>query len=119
MDAKLFSVSLYSDDVPAAVHFYKDVIGLDLIVQDEHLPHFNLSGIYLVILPGKQATSPDPGHQDFPQVAIQVPVLEVVLERLRHHGVEVRMGGEGTVGLRWAMFYDPSGNLVEVVEIRE
>jgi len=95
------------------------VIGLDLIAHDEHLPHFNLSGSYLVILSGQQVTSPDPARQDYPQIAIQVPVLEVVLERLRHHGIEVRLGGEETVGLRWAMFYDLSGNLIEVVEIRE
>jgi catechol 2,3-dioxygenase-like lactoylglutathione lyase family enzyme len=119
MDAKLFSVSLFAEDVQAAVHFYRDVIGLDLIVHDAHLPHFNLSGSYLVILPGQQVTKPDPGLQDFPLVAIQVPLLEVVLERLRHHGIEVTMGGDEAVGLLWAMFYDLSGNLIEVVEIRE
>jgi catechol 2,3-dioxygenase-like lactoylglutathione lyase family enzyme len=118
MDAKLFSTSLYVEDVQAAVHFYKEMIGLDLIAHEEHLPHFNLSGSYLVILPGKQVTTPGPGRQDFPLVAIQVPVLEVVLERLRHHGIEVRLGDEEAVGLRWAMFRDPSGNLVEVVEIK-
>jgi len=118
MDAKIFSVSLYAPDVPAAVHFYKDVIGLDLVAHQEHMPHFNLSGSYLVILAGQPFAPPEPARKDFPVIAIQVPVLEVVLERLRHHGFEVRKGSEETVGLRWAMFYDPGGNLVEVVEIK-
>jgi catechol-2,3-dioxygenase len=119
MDAKLFSVSLFAEDVPAVVHFYKDIIGLELIAHDEHLPHFNLSGSYLVILSGKPAGQAEPDRQEFPLVAIQVPVLEVVLERLRYHGYQVRLGDEEAVGLRWAMCYDPSGNLIEVVEIRE
>ena len=82
------------------------------------MPHFNLSGSYLVILSGQPFAPPEPARKDFPVIAIQVPVLEVVLERLRHHGFEVRKGSEETVGLRWAMFYDPGGNLVEVVEIK-
>jgi len=49
-------VSLWAEDVPAAVHFYQKVIGLRLCpCQARHMdpPHFDVGGAYLTILKGK------------------------------------------------------------------
>ena len=53
MNPKLAVVSLWAEDVATTTHFYHDVIGLKLLMHDQHRPHFDLGGAYLVILKGR------------------------------------------------------------------
>ena len=116
MEAKLFVVSLYAEDVTAAVHFYQQVIGLKLAAHHDDRPHFKVGGGYLVLLKGKLATQPSEGTALYPLVALLVDDFEAALERLRQHGVDLPGGVEQAGSLRWAMFHDPAGNLIELVQ---
>jgi predicted enzyme related to lactoylglutathione lyase len=49
-------------------------------------------------------------------IAFAVEDLDSAVERLNHHGVEMPWGVESDSNSRWVMFYDPGGNLIELVQ---
>jgi catechol 2,3-dioxygenase-like lactoylglutathione lyase family enzyme len=116
VNPRLAVVALWAEDVPAAAHFYRDVLGLKLLPHHPGgRPHFDLGGAYLTILKGKPQPALDSQPARFPLAAFAVDDLEAAVERLQAHNVELPWGIEHDAGSRWAMFYDPAGNLVEVV----
>jgi catechol 2,3-dioxygenase-like lactoylglutathione lyase family enzyme len=116
MDIRIAVVSLWAEDVPAAAHFYRDAIGLPLLTHHTgDRPHFALNGTYLTIIRGRPALPLNPEPR-FPVVAFSVPDLQAAMEKLHSHGVELPWGMETNAAERWVMFYDPAGNLIELVE---
>ena len=112
-------ISLWAEDVPAAVHFYRDVVGLQLLPSHSHhgeQPHFDLDGTYVTILQGRPVPAQDAEPPRFPLLAFAVDDLESAVERLHAHGVKLPWGIEDGMESRWALFRDPAGNLVELVE---
>ncbi len=114
MSPKLAVVSLWAEDVAATAHFYRDVIGLKLLMHDQHRPHFDLGGIYLVILQGRPVPPLDPVPARFPIVAFAVDDLDATVERLRTQPVDLPWGVEEDADSRWVMLHDPAGNLIEL-----
>ncbi len=119
MTPRIAVVSLWAENVPASAHFYRDVLGLNLLA---HHPgeriHFDLDGCILTIVPGHPALPPDPEPR-FPVIGFSVPILDEAMESLRLHGVEMPWGVESNASGRWVMFRDPAGNLVELVEFNK
>ena len=116
-------VSLWAGDIATAAHFYRDVIGLQLLPHlsqhDPHKrPHFDLSGTLLVILKGEPMPAQDAEPSPFPLMAFAVDDLEPAIERLQAHHVELPWGVEENAEARWVMFHDPAGNLVELVQFK-
>lgn len=122
MSIQLAVISLWAQDVPAAAHFYRDVIGLPLLAHHGGRPHFKLGEVFLTILQGKPMPAQDPDPLRFPVLALAVDDLEAALENLRRHNVELPWGVESDEGMqsnaasRWVMFHDPGGNLIELVQ---
>jgi catechol 2,3-dioxygenase-like lactoylglutathione lyase family enzyme len=116
MDVKLRVVSLWAEDVPKIAHFYRDVIGLRLMPHHGERPHFDLGGQYMVLVAGKPAIRAADSPDHFPVVAFSVDELESAIERLRIHDVNLPWGIQEGYGTRWIQFYDPAGNLIELVE---
>jgi catechol 2,3-dioxygenase-like lactoylglutathione lyase family enzyme len=116
MEICIVVVCLWAEDVPAATHFYRNVIGLALQdhVTVDH-PHFDLDGTSLVIRKGRPAPPPH-AELRFPVIALAVPDLVASVGRLRSHGVAMPWGVETNASGRWVMFHDPAGNLIELVE---
>jgi predicted enzyme related to lactoylglutathione lyase len=52
-------------------------------------------------------------------VDFSIPELDTAIEKLRLHGVDLPSGVETNAAGRWAMFHDPAGNLVEIVEFKQ
>jgi glyoxylase I family protein len=104
-------VSINVDDVPAALAFYVDVLGLE--PRDDR-PDFGFDGAWLDA-GGQQvhliAAPPPPGlGQHF---AVLVDDLDTVVAELRDRGVEV--SDPSPVGRSLQAFVsDPAGNLVEL-----
>ncbi len=111
---KLAVVSVWAEDVAAAAHFYRDVIGLKLIDHHGDRPHFDLGGIYLTVLKGQPLPPFDPVPARFPSVAFAIDDLDAAIDRLRAHHVELPWGIEEDAGSRWVMLHDPAGNLIEL-----
>jgi glyoxylase I family protein len=112
-------IGLWAEDVPTAVHFYRDVIGLPLLSHHGERLHFDIGGTYLVILKGQPVSVPDPELPRFPLIAFAVDDLDAAVEHLQAHGVELPWGVEEGADSRWVIFHDPAKNLVELVQFKE
>ena len=116
-------VSLRAEDVAAAAHFYRDVIGLRLAPHHKGgRVHFAVGDTYLVILPGVPRPAAEygsggrPAEPRFPLIAFAVADLSAAVERLQAHQVALPWGVESDEHSRWVMFHDPAGNLIELAE---
>jgi len=119
MNARIAVIGLWAEDVPAAVHFYRDVLGLHLLPHHAERPHFDVGGIYLAILKGRPVPAQNAEPARFPLIAFRVDDLDGALARLRAHGIELPWHIEADANARWAMFSDPAGNLIELVEFKQ
>ena len=89
LNIQIAVISLRAEDVSAAIHFYRDVIGLPMQHHSgADRPHFALGGAALTIVHGRPAL-PSDAETRFPVVAFSVPDL------------------------------DPAGNLIELVEFNQ
>jgi len=114
---RLVIVSLRAEDVPTAVHFYRDVIGLRLLPHHDHRPAFDLgNGTYLAIVRGQPAPEQEAGESAFPVVTFAVEDLDEAVAHLQAHDVELPWGVVQRGRQRWVLFRDPAGNLVEFVQ---
>ncbi len=119
MDIHIAVISLWAEDVSAAIHFYRDVVGLPFqAISSGGHPHFDLGGTYLTILRGRPAVPPDPETR-FPVVAFATPDLNAALKKLHSLAVDMPWGVETNATGRWVMFQDPAGNLIELVEFTQ
>jgi catechol 2,3-dioxygenase-like lactoylglutathione lyase family enzyme len=107
--------AVWAQDVPAAAHFYRDVLGLQPVHHHDARPSFELEGSYLVILQGRPRPAEDAHPERFPLFALTVDDLDQAVEHLQAHGVSLPWGVEGHQN-RYVMFHDPGGNLIELVQ---
>ncbi|HEY45388.1 MAG: hypothetical protein AMJ88_18190 [Anaerolineae bacterium SM23_ 63] len=116
MVTRIAVVSLWAEDVPTTVHFYRDVIGLSLLPHHGEYPHFDLDGSYLVILRGQPVPAQDAEPSHFPIVAFSVSDFDASVARLLDHDIELSWSEDKESHPRWVMFHDPAGNLIELVQ---
>jgi catechol 2,3-dioxygenase-like lactoylglutathione lyase family enzyme len=108
-------VAIWAPDEWKAAHFYRDVLGLNLLPL-RNMPHFDLGGTYLTILRGEPRLAENAVPSRFPLIAFRVQSLEDAMGRLRSAGVDMPWGIEGEGRARYVMFKDPAGNIIEIVE---
>ncbi|MGD2039499.1 MAG: VOC family protein [Anaerolineae bacterium] len=114
---QLAIVSLWAEDLPTTVHFYRHVVGLPLLPHHDHPPAFDLgSGQYLAIVEGQPAFAQEPARSRFPVLAFSVRDLDEAVQHLQNHNIELVAGIETGASQRWIRFYDPAGNLIELVQ---
>jgi catechol 2,3-dioxygenase-like lactoylglutathione lyase family enzyme len=115
MIEKIAVISLWAENVMECVHFYKDVLGLELL-PGHHAgqPHFDVGGVYLTILKGKPRPAEETVPARFPLIAFRVDNLERAAAVLEAHGIDLPWGVEKREGASWVMFHDPAGNLIEL-----
>lgn len=114
---RLSVVSLLVEDLPAAVAFYRDVIGLSLLPHHPPHPAFELENdVFLVLVQGHSNSVSVSEEQRFPAVAFAVHDLESAVENLKSNDVALPWGVEERAGSSWVKFHDPAGNLIEIVQ---
>jgi catechol 2,3-dioxygenase-like lactoylglutathione lyase family enzyme len=118
----VYETVLYSDDVPALVAFYADLVGLSSIdPPDRHSAAFRLAdgGVFLVFDPQRSAATgrfvPSHGTTGEGHVAFRVDGLDQLTAQLRERGVEIEREVAWEGG-RSVYFRDPARNSVELVE---
>ena len=82
--------SLWAEDVPTAVRFYSEVIGLGICpCQGYHIDasHFDVGEAYLAILKGKSVLAQD--SETFPVIALAIDDLDSAIERLKAHHLDL------------------------------
>jgi catechol 2,3-dioxygenase-like lactoylglutathione lyase family enzyme len=108
-------VAIWAADEWKAAHFYRDILGLSLM-RVHNRPHFDLGGTVLTILKGEPRPADNAAPARFPLLAFRVKSLEDAVRRLQTAGVEMPWGVEGEGRVRYVMFKDPAGNIMELVE---
>ncbi len=116
MSTKFAVVSVWAEDVAANVHFYRDVLRLELLAQHDSLPHFKVDGIYLTMLQGTPAPAQNADPDHFPLFALSVDDLDEMVARLEKYHIALPWGIGSSANERWVLFHDPAGNLVELVQ---
>ena len=116
MSTRIAVVSLWAPDVAATAQFYRDVIGLRSVKQRHKRPHFTVGDVHLVLLEGRPVAAQNAVPSRFPLVAFAVDDLEAALLRLHEAGVRIPWGVGHDAHSKWAMFHDPAGNLIELVQ---
>ena len=113
---------LLSTDMAASRHFYRDILGLELLSEIEERLVFGCGdGTRLLISRSTVGTS-----DTQTQVAWRVPDISAALADLRARGIRideytapdpVTTDGIADMGHSWAAwFVDPSGNVLSVIE---
>ncbi len=110
--------SVYTDDIATAYKFYSEVLGLkkqfDMGDQACWFELLDDSGLYLQGGNSKRDYAMETMRTAF---VFNVPSASAMYEKLREAGVKfihdepIEMGP----GNYWFMFYDPSGNILEVL----
>lgn len=117
---RIFETVLYADDLPAAVTFYRDVLGLELISRIELVAAFRCAGGVLLIFDPKLSA---PAGRDIPAhgksgaghlaFAATDEEREQWKERLTAAGVPIEAEIDWKQGGRSLYFRDPAGNSIE------
>lgn len=120
---RLYETVLYADDLAAAANFYSDVIGLQLLSQNELMLVFAIGENYLLIfkpqlssIPGRLV--PSHGSQGAGHLAFvaEEQELQAWRDKFSQAGIEIEMEVEWDAGRRGRSLYvrDPAGNSVEL-----
>ena len=106
MDALLGAVWLYSADVPRAIAFYRDVMGLPVVDDEYGVGHFDAGNVRLSIHPARPGQPVGSGGF----YVFIVDDIEAEVQRLSARGVEFRGGITREPFGRVAEFRDPDGH---------
>jgi catechol 2,3-dioxygenase-like lactoylglutathione lyase family enzyme len=108
-------VTVWAENVTETAQFYRNMLELPLSTHHGTTPHFNLANAILVIQPGETRSREAYQETHFPEFAILVDDLDEFIMRLEAHGIDLPWGVESRPGSRWIQFFDPAGNLIELV----
>ena len=106
MDALLGAVWLYSTDVPRAIAFYRDVVGLPVVDESHGVGHFDAVNVRLSIHPAREGQPVGSGGF----YVFIVDDIEAEVERLQVRGVEFIGGISEEPFGRITEFRDPDGH---------
>ena len=116
---KLAVISIWAPNVAQAAHFYRDVLGLNLLAHAPGgRPHFLVGETPLVILQGEPRQALNTTPERFPLIAFEVDGIGETEQTLAGHQIEMPWGVEEDADSKWIMFHDPAGNLLEIAEFR-
>jgi len=124
MEPRLSIVTLGVSDLPRAIAFYRDGLGLPMINDGEGIAFFQLEGVRLALYPrtalAEDAKLPDPGPQSFSGITLahNLRSREEVDALLAHAaqvgGRIVKPAQDVFWGGYSGYFADPDGHLWEV-----
>jgi catechol-2,3-dioxygenase len=114
---RLLVVSIDTADAATSTHFYRDVIGLQLLPEHGERPTLDLGGGCYLVLVETQAQKRE--RPRFPVLAFAVDDLEAAQAHLQAHGVELPWPSERSHQAEWIMFPDPDGNLIEFAQFSQ
>ncbi len=103
----------------ATATFYQDILGLRRVGSSTDPYICDTDGTFIVIMEGNLEQPRDPKRR-WPMFALSVPDLDKSVKKITDTGVEFPWGieeyGTPNPSSRYVMFYDPAGNLIELVE---
>jgi catechol-2,3-dioxygenase len=118
MIKRFAAVALWVEDFTSVLHFYQDILGLDLISHHGDVPQLKVGNGILVLVKGKLPPAIDAFPAEFPLITFEVNDLNKMADTLMAENVELKSGIEERRGSRWIRVSDPAGNMIELVEIK-
>ena len=101
-------------DMDRAVRFYQDVLGFSLMRRDDGMwAELDGGPIRLALHGTRDGAAVEPGGS---VAAFRVDDLDTTVQALKGKDVEVVHQGEVEGYGRFALFPDPDGNLIEIIE---
>jgi len=117
----IFETVLYAEDLAAAERFYRDAVGLQVIVRGEQAVVFHCGdGVLLVFDPSKSGAAgrevPSHGTSGAGHIAFTAKPDDLTAWRKQLHeaGVSIEQEMDWEQGGRSIYFRDPAGNVVEL-----
>lgn len=112
-------IVIYVEEFESSLRFYRDVLGLPLRFVHEDWAEFGTRGTGLALQPGgKRSVSPKDFRKNGFLPTIRVQSVESAVAFLRSKGVKVTEIRQEALG-RLAVFCDPEGNQLQLVEPHE
>ena len=110
---------IFVQDLAKSILFYRDVLGLPLLRNDEDFAHFDAGdGALLELFSGGRAHhAPKKADQQSIRFGLRVDDLDEAIAELQERGVGFPEGVGEFEGGRWAHFTDPEGNGLEIKEV--
>jgi catechol 2,3-dioxygenase-like lactoylglutathione lyase family enzyme len=120
----LGAVTLFAEDLAATAAFYRDVLGLRTLVEDDQSAAFDFGNTIVNVLavseaPDLVAPSPVAGRDAGVrcQLTVWVDDADAICAQLAEHGVALLNGPvDRPWGQRTATFADPAGHVWEVAQ---
>ena len=114
MIVRVWDVTFTTADLDRAADFYENFLGLTKKYQFSNYVGFDCGGVEIGLQPGTPAT----GDESGPLVDLLVQDIEQAHRALRDRGVRFLKEPHDTPwGGRIALFADPDGNLLQLVQI--
>ena len=117
---RIFESVLYAEDLPAAVAFYRDVLGLELISCIDMVAAFRSAGSVLLIFDPKLSAAAGrdiPSHGRSGAGHLAFAATDAEREQWKHRltsaGVAIEAEIDWKQGGRSLYFRDPAGNSIE------
>ena len=110
------TVTLWVKNFDQSIHFYQDILGLELTSNPGEIPQFKVGSGFLVLVKG---FTPRAFPPDFPQVGFETDNIDKIAARLQQAGVEIQGNIEERRDSRWLKVCDPDGNLIDFIQVKE
>lgn len=116
MIRRIWDVTLTVSDIKRAVGFYEGILGLQKKYEYKDYVGFDCGGVEIGVRTWGGLENPRKGE---PRVDFLVDNVDEVYARLKEKGVEfVRAPEDAVWGARFAVFTDPDGNTLQIVQIK-
>ena len=123
MKLKIGYANIYVSDIERAVRFYRDILGLKLLMRDDSFGYAGFDGVSIrigisVVRPGTDNFTDLVGGQT--GIACTAPAIDPIFDALRNQGVQFPLEpADQPWGGRLALFSDPDGNVFYLDQVAE
>ena len=115
MFGKLGLVMIVVRDMERSVAFYRDVLGLKLLIQQTNWSQFDAGNILIGLHPegDEVKVSPSTGMS----IGIYVDDIDLAVTEIRRRFGKIAIGPRPEPFGRWALLFDPNGYSVQIIEM--
>ncbi len=115
MFGKLGLVMIVVRDMERSVAFYRDVLGLKLLIHQDNWSQFDAGNILIGLHPDGEEVkvSPTTGMS----IGIYVDDIDKAVAEIRRRLAKIAVGPRSEPFGRWALVFDPDGYSIQIIEM--
>jgi lactoylglutathione lyase len=116
MFGKLGLVMIVVRDMERSVAFYRDVLGLKLLIRQDNWSQLDAGNIILGLHPEGEEVQVSPTNGM--SIGIYVDDMDKAVTEIRRRFGKISIGPRREPFGRWALVFDPDGYSVQIIEMR-